>query len=138
MWTSTSKQPVIAGIEITTDDQGRFSLNALHRASGGKKTKQPSDWLKLKGTEELIAELDNSEDPRSYQNKSIVSKSGRYGGTFAHEILAVEYAGWVSPAFRIQVNQAFIDSRTVKVDRSQAAPLPLAVDIAKSNKTKYG
>ncbi|ENZ1875423.1 hypothetical protein ACGGXQ_002104 [Salmonella enterica] len=26
--------PVIAGVEITTDDAGRFNLNALHKASG--------------------------------------------------------------------------------------------------------
>lgn len=27
--------PVIAGVEITTDEHGRFNLNALHKASGG-------------------------------------------------------------------------------------------------------
>ncbi|MGT3291634.1 KilA-N domain-containing protein, partial [Yersinia enterocolitica] len=31
-------------------------------------------------------------------------------GTFAHELLAIEYAGWISPAFRLQVNQTFLDS----------------------------
>ncbi|UBX29978.1 DNA-binding protein [Arsenophonus apicola] len=28
--------PIIAGVEITTDSDGRFNLNALHKASGGK------------------------------------------------------------------------------------------------------
>ena len=27
----------------------------------------------------------------------IVSKSGRYGGTFAHSDIAFEFASWVSP-----------------------------------------
>ncbi len=45
----------------------------------------------------------------------IVSKEGRYGGTFAHELLAVEYAGWISPGFRIKVNQTFIDYRNGKL-----------------------
>ena len=31
---SIVRLPVIAGVEITTDAQGRFGLNALHRASG--------------------------------------------------------------------------------------------------------
>ena len=30
----------------------------------------------------------------------IISKSGRYGGTFAHSDIAFEFASWVSPEFR--------------------------------------
>ncbi|CUH53048.1 KilA-N domain-containing protein [Shimia marina] len=108
-------------------------MNALHRASGRQDKDAPSKWLRSAKTKSLIAEIES-------QTGQIctVSTEGRNGGTFAHEILAVEYAGWVSPDFRIQVNQAFIDNRTVKVDRSQAAPLPLAVDITIPNKPKYG
>jgi len=40
--------PTIAGIEITTDDQGRFNLNALHRASGNDPAKAPAQWLRNK------------------------------------------------------------------------------------------
>ena len=107
--------PVIAGIEIHTDDQGRFNLNALHKAHLAlnpqlhKNTKQPADWLKLEGTKELINEFSNSEDLHSYP---IDSKSGRYGGTFVHEVLAISYAGWISPKFQLQVNQVFICYKT--------------------------
>ena len=31
----------------------------------------------------------------------IVSKSGRYGGTFAHSDIAFEFASWVSPEFKL-------------------------------------
>jgi hypothetical protein len=98
--------PVIAGVEINTDEHGRFSLNALHKASGGEAKNGPSHWLANQKTQDLVQELktQTTENP-------VVKKEGRNGGTFAHEILAVEYAGWVSPAFRIKVNQAFIDSR---------------------------
>ncbi|WP_298846805.1 KilA-N domain-containing protein, partial [uncultured Clostridium sp.] len=31
----------------------------------------------------------------------IISKSGRYGGTFAHKDIAFEFASWVSPEFKL-------------------------------------
>lgn len=104
--------PVIAGTVITTDDQGRFNLNALHKASGLGKQKQPSNWLRLVGTKELLDELSNSSDLRS---NVVSSVEGKNGGTFAHELLAVSYAGWISPAFQLKVNQTFLDYRQGKL-----------------------
>jgi len=31
----------------------------------------------------------------------IISKSGRYGGTFAHKDIAFEFASWISPEFKL-------------------------------------
>ncbi|HEY9113492.1 MAG TPA: KilA-N domain-containing protein [Bacteroidales bacterium] len=31
----------------------------------------------------------------------IISKSGRYGGTFAHKDIAFEFASWISPTFKL-------------------------------------
>jgi len=101
--------PVIAGIEIHTDDDGRFNLNALHRASGLGKAKQPSNWLRLDSTKALIDEFLNSSDLRS---SAITTTEGIKGGTFANELLAVSYAGWISPRFQLQVNQIFISYKT--------------------------
>ena len=33
----------------------------------------------------------------------IVSKSGRYGGTFAHSDIAFEFASWISPEFKLYI-----------------------------------
>ncbi len=33
----------------------------------------------------------------------IISKSGRYGGTFAHSNIAFEFASWVSPEFKLYI-----------------------------------
>ena len=33
----------------------------------------------------------------------IVSKSGRYGGTFAHNDIALEFASWISPEFKLYI-----------------------------------
>ncbi|SIR40498.1 KilA-N domain-containing protein [Aeromonas sp. RU39B] len=126
---AANQLPVIAGVEITTDDAGRFNLNALHKAHLSmnpglhKNSKQPADWLKLDQTKELIDALFNSEDFHSWGLNQedqhfglVVTKVGRYGGgTFAHELLAISYAGWISPAFQLQVNQVFLDFRTGKI-----------------------
>ncbi len=108
---STTKQlPVIAGIEVTSDTEGRFNLNALHKAHLAshpelhRNSKQPADWLKLEGTKELIAEVFNSEDSCFYP---VHSKAGRYGGTFVTINLAYAYAMWISPSFHLKVIRAF-------------------------------
>ena len=99
--------PVIAGVEITTDDQDRFNLNALHKASGLGAHKTPSKWLANQSTIELIQELE-TQNPNSGSALK-VNNGGNNQGTFAHELLAISYAGWISPKFQLQVNQTFLD-----------------------------
>jgi len=38
---------------------------------------------------------------------SIAAKAGRYGGTYAHEDIAFEFAMWISPQFKIYVVKEF-------------------------------
>ena len=104
-----NKLPIVVGMEIPLDEFGRYNLNVLHKASGGDKKNGPAYWLALDSTKDLIGELD-----KQTTEITVVKSAGRYGGTFAHELLAVEYAGWISSAFRLQVNQAFIDYRSGK------------------------
>ena len=37
----------------------------------------------------------------------IISKSGRYGGTFAHKDIAFEFASWISPEFKLYLITEF-------------------------------
>lgn len=103
----------IGDVEITTDAEGRFNLNTLHKASGGAKKDAPNEWLRLDGTKSLISELESQTADFRFGVINVI-RGGSYPGTFAHELLAVSYAGWISPAFQLTVNQAFIDSRTNK------------------------
>lgn len=113
---SMNHHPVIAGVEITTDAAGRFNLNALHKASGAEKKNGPSYWLALEGTQALIAELEQTLSDTGISVSPInVIKGGLHQGTFAHELLAIEYAGWISPSYRLQVNQTFLDFRSGKL-----------------------
>ncbi|UAN53475.1 phage antirepressor KilAC domain-containing protein [Serratia sp. JSRIV002] len=121
MYSVTEKSmPIIAGVEITTDDEGRFNLNALHRASGLGDDKKPSQWLRRSSTKALIEELGANLHPGHNAINSV--NGGANPGTFAHELLAIEYAGWISPAFRLKVNQTFIDYRTGKFSATKALP----------------
>ena len=111
-----SNLPIIAGVEITTDAAGRFNLNALHKASGSEKKNGPSYWLALEGTRALIGELEQTLTDTGISVSPVnVIKGGLSQGTYAHELLAIEYAGWISPSFRLQVNQTFLDFRTGKI-----------------------
>lgn len=109
-----SNTPVIAGVEITTDEHGRFNLNALHRASGLGDSKKPSEWMRTKQAQELIAAfVSQSGNPRFGPINAV--KGGNAPGTFAAEELAVSYAGWISPAFQLDVNRTFIAVRKGEV-----------------------
>lgn len=37
----------------------------------------------------------------------IISKSGRYGGTYAHKEIALHFCGWLSPSFQVFLFKAF-------------------------------
>lgn len=104
-----SNLPIVAGVTVTTDKEGRFNLNALHKASGLNPSKAPSQWLRTQTTQDLIKEITDMQICTSPIN---TIKGGINQGTFAHELLAVSYAGWISPAFQLQVNQVFIDYKT--------------------------
>lgn len=129
--------PVIAGVEISTDAVGRFNLNALHRASHEGEHKRPSKWLATEPAKELVAALESQSPSEGFGPIHSVRGSNT-PGTFAHELLAVSYAGWISPAFQLQVNQTFIDYRTGKLKQPaipQTLPeaLRYAAELAEAN-----
>ena len=45
----------------------------------------------------------------------IVSKSGRYGGTYTHYDIAVEFSSWLSPEFKLYIIQ---DYKRLKKDEN--------------------
>lgn len=47
----------------------------------------------------------------------IVSKTGRYGGTFAHKDIAFEFASWISPEFKLYLITEFQRLKNEENDR---------------------
>ena len=62
----------------------------------------------------------------------IISKSGRYGGTFAHSDIAFEFASWISPEFKLYIIK---DYQRLKSDESRVKAIDWSVkrEIAKTN-----
>lgn len=48
----------------------------------------------------------------------IVVKSGRYGGTFAHKDIALEFCSWLSPVFKVAMIKAFRVLMNKEAERS--------------------
>ena len=118
----------IAGIGIRQDAQGRYCLNDLHKAAGGEKRHQPSDWAETQQTKDLIVEISNSGNSGNYP---IESSAGRYGGTFVCKELVYAYAMWISAKFHLQVIRAY-DALMQQQVQTQQPPImhtPLTLDM---------
>jgi len=96
---------------------GLYSLNDLHKASGGEEKHQPAKFMRLETTQALIGEISNSPD------LAIKTTKGRYGGTYACRELVIAYASWISPAFHLKVIRVFLDT-TAPAPAQQSLPMP--------------
>jgi hypothetical protein len=94
---------------IHVDKNGYICLNDLNRFYPSKRIDK---WKKLDSTLELIQCLDNEvKTPvRGKLKRSIISKSGRYGGgTYACKELAMDFAMYLSVEFKLKVLRAYED-----------------------------
>lgn len=105
----------IAGTNIRRDAERRYSLNDLHRASGGESRNQPSNWLRLDQTKALIDEIDRSSELR---NAVGVKQGGAEQGTYVAEQLVVAYAAWISPKFHLEVINTFLAAKKATVRKA--------------------
>lgn len=90
---------VVADVSIRQDQEGRYCLNDLHRASGGEKKHAPNEWLRNKQTSDLIGELSKAGIPGIQSKQQL--------GTYVCRELVYAYAMWISPAFHLKVIRAY-------------------------------
>ena len=119
----------IAETVITTDQDGRFCLNDLHKASGGEDRHVPGYWLENRQAIELVAELETTGIP-------VVKKTGRNGGTYVCKELVYAYAMWISARFHLEVIRTFDAVATGQTPA--AAPARSAVSPAKEFRAIFG
>jgi len=110
---------IIEEIAIRQDAQGRFCLNDLHKASGGAKRHQPSNWLALQQTIELIEELAAPGIPGAEEIQPVSVINGI--GSFAIEDMIYDYAMWISPKFKVKVIRTFkaVAAKSSKIVEAQ-------------------
>lgn len=121
-------KPAIAidGFEIRTDDEGRFCLNDLHKASGADVKNKPSNFMQNDKTQALVRELIGDGNPSSVQIQPLsVIRGGLEQGTYVVKELVYAYAMWISASFNLKVIRTF-DS----VSNCAAVTLPNFTDPA--------
>ncbi|WP_053842957.1 KilA-N domain-containing protein [Paracidovorax avenae] len=95
---------------------GLYSLNDLHRASGGEKRHQPGYFLANDQTKALVAEIETTGIP------AVSTKEGRNGGTYACREIVVAFAAWISAAFHLKVIRVFLGaSSPANAERAELA-----------------
>ncbi len=107
-----------------------ISLTDIAKYRSDAPTAVIANWMRSKDTIEFLGlweQLNNSDfkplefegfkneaganaftmSPQKWINATnaigIISKSGRYGGTFAHKDIAFEFASWISPEFKLYI-----------------------------------
>lgn len=80
---------MIHATPIRRDAEGRYCLNDLHKAAGGAEKHKPSNFLRL----EVTGALADAISKGSHLSINPIDLSrGRYGGTYVHKMLALDYA----------------------------------------------
>lgn len=93
---------LIISNQAISQHNGLFSLNDLHKVSGGADKHRPTWFLRNQETKELIAEIE-SENQIAYHTIN----GGNHRGTYVCRELVYAYAMWISPKFHLMVIRAF-------------------------------
>lgn len=105
----------IAGLIIEQNGNGLYSINDLHRASGGLMKHRPEKWFQLQSTTNFVRYQEEKLKSQSLNQGNIklvletVQGKGKHQGTFVSRKLVVAYAMWISPAFADHVLDTFLD-----------------------------
>lgn len=108
---------VLRDTTIKEDANGNICLTDLWHLAGDPASKATTYWRRLPTTGEIIGAL--RENLRKSQGKTnieeetiIYSKGGRGGGTFAHPILALAYAEYLSADLAVDVKNTYLRVRS--------------------------
>ena len=113
----------VANVAIRQFDN-LYSLNDLHKASGGEKRHELTNWLKLQQTTELIDELSKPDITGLKENQQVIKvvRGGSKRGTYACKELVYAYATWISAKFFLQVIRTFDAVISGSLHSSEALP----------------
>ncbi|MEQ1277403.1 KilA-N domain-containing protein [Acinetobacter soli] len=103
-----NKPLTIGEFTIHQDEEGRYCLNDLHRASGGEDKHKPKYWVNLVQTKDLVNEICKGEIPPLEQDHLIRTvHGGNNRGTYVSKDLVYSYAMWISAKFHLMVIRAY-------------------------------
>lgn len=91
------KELMLGHHPVRVNDRNLINLNDMHQASGSRRAKEPSKFMRMKDTREYIAEL-NTQNLGHFQ-----SLRGSKGGTWVCKYIAYKYASWIDKKFEVGV-----------------------------------
>lgn len=97
-------------VEITMDDNGRYCLNDLFKASGAKMSKKPNEFFRHKHCDVEIIKLNSGISrplPDDFESYVVLTGKGRGSKTFAPLKVVYKYAAFISKEFEDAVFSAF-------------------------------
>lgn len=116
--TALPKLPEIMGCRVTEDENGNVCLNDLWFLAGKPGNRRGRDWHRGKRAQALQSALharivEISPNPQKNIEKSTYYTIGRGGAskTFAHPVLALDYAEFLDPAIGVEVREIFLRYR---------------------------
>lgn len=108
---------IVDNSPIRINSDGMYSLNDLHKVAmaAGKATEsqRPSNFMKADAVKSFIAALESETTIRA----SETVKGGK-SGTYAVELVAMKYAGWIDPSYEVQVYQAVQALKRGELDKA--------------------
>ncbi|MDH5933983.1 KilA-N domain-containing protein [Vibrio splendidus] len=102
-----------------------YSLNDLHKASGGHNRHRPSIFIKNQQTQELVNEIEQSSNSCFAIN---TKRGGSDAGTWVCKELVYSYAMWISPKFHLNVIRAFDTMPTALALPTPTVPQDLSLN----------
>lgn len=110
-----SIQLVVRGTPVASDELGNICLNDLWRLAGSPENKRARDWYRGKRARALEAALQEriveiSHKPAKEVTGTTYYTNGRGGGakTYAHPVLALDFAEYLDPAIGVEVRNIFL------------------------------
>ncbi len=119
---------------LSQKDQDYFSLTDIAKRVNERSDMVISNWLRNRNTIEFLGVWEQLHNPdfnpiefdgiknkaglnsfiltvKQWQERTgaigLIAKTGRYGGTFAHKDIALEFCSWVSPVFKLYLLKEF-------------------------------
>jgi hypothetical protein len=113
------KQLQLQGNAIGANSKGLICLTDLWRTAGSPENQRPSDWITSTECLTLSAFLQDLANAGNSHFGGIVTKKGgsvKTKGTWADWQLAMAYAKYLSPAFHVEVNEAYRQAKAEEAD----------------------